>query len=42
LAARLKRGGEYLHRKPKSVRLDDWRFESELRRALGADASDQA
>jgi uncharacterized protein len=34
LAARLKRGGEYLHRKPPQRRLDDWRFEQELRRAL--------
>jgi uncharacterized protein YaiI (UPF0178 family) len=35
LAARLKRGGEYLHHKPPQKRLDDWRFEQELRRALG-------
>jgi uncharacterized protein len=34
LAARLKRGGEYLHHKPPHRRLDDWRFEQELRRAL--------
>lgn len=34
LAARLKRGGEYLDRKPPMRRLDDWRFEVELRRAL--------
>ncbi|HTB22673.1 MAG TPA: DUF188 domain-containing protein [bacterium] len=34
LAARLKRGGEYLHHKPPQRRLDDWRFEQELRRAL--------
>jgi len=35
LAARLKRGGEYLSHKPPRRRLDDWRFEIELRRALG-------
>jgi uncharacterized protein YaiI (UPF0178 family) len=37
LAARLRRGGEYLDRKPPRKRLDDWRFETELRRALAAD-----
>lgn len=37
LAARLRRGGEYLDRKPPQRRLDDWRFEVELRRAVSGD-----
>jgi uncharacterized protein YaiI (UPF0178 family) len=37
LAERLRRGGDFLDRKPPHRRLDDWRFEGELRRALGAD-----
>ncbi len=34
LAARLRRDGYRLDAKPPKVRLDDWRFEAELRRAL--------
>ena len=37
LAARLRRGGEYLDRKPPHKRLDDWRLEQELRKALAKD-----
>lgn len=36
LAARLRRGGEHLKNKPPQRRLDDWRFEQELTRALAA------
>lgn len=36
LAARLRRGGAALEGKPPHRRLDDWRFEVELRRALEA------
>lgn len=42
LAARLRRGGEYLDRKPPHRRLDDWRFEQELRRALAKGAEEES
>ena len=34
LAAKLRRGGVHLEHKPPTKRLDDYRFEMELRRAL--------
>jgi uncharacterized protein YaiI (UPF0178 family) len=34
LGERLKRGGVHLDHKPAAKRLDDWRFEQELRQAL--------
>ena len=37
LAAKMKRGGVHLDHKPAHRRLDDWRFDQELRRALAAE-----
>ncbi len=37
LAQKLKRGGLHMDHKPPRVRLDDWRFEQELRQALAPD-----
>lgn len=34
LATRLRRGGVHMDKKPPHRRLDDWRFDQELRRAL--------
>lgn len=37
LAAKMKRGGIHLEHKPAHRRLDDWRFDQELRRALAVE-----
>jgi uncharacterized protein YaiI (UPF0178 family) len=38
LSEKLKRGGVHLDHKPPRKRLDDWRFEMELRQALAPEA----